>query len=502
MSAPPLHRLLDEFEALVRQGDPDAPAWAQARRATFMAQRDQLLKARFLLVGDPLGDGRAVAGLIDDLLLALRIFRANQRSTESARCLVRLSERYMTAGLDLAALAAGRMALDAPDLHLDDRIRLLGPMCTALAHQLRLPAAWALIEEVGGTLRRVSRDSDAWGRFELARAEMHFVEALRAARARSVYDLDLSDGPVDAEAMEGHLQACTRLLDSPPLLRGGRVGEQGLQLRALCAALRGEAHRALPLLDDAPAAPRTLAAVLRAYHLGWCLRVLGRPAEALAWLDRCAREVQVVASGKAELMLTHDRALCLSRLGRHGEAFEALSAFVQQRAALFAAETQALRRLEQAGGARVGGRRGVLRALTAREAPSLDDVGLLGTEPPCLAQAERALVQQLPRRLGMQALAAHTGVSVRTLQQAARRFRGQTLGALLRRRLMQEALQWMTTTDLTLQEIAARCAYRDASAFSRDFKRVHGCAPSVHREWLRRQAAQGGAAAPVEGEAS
>lgn len=95
----------------------------------------------------------------------------------------------------------------------------------------------------------------------------------------------------------------------------------------------------------------------------------------------------------------------------------------------------------------------------------------------------------------MQALAAHTGVSVRTLQQAARRFRGQTLSALLRQRLMQEALQWMMSTDLTLQDIAARCAYRDAGAFSRDFKRVHGSAPSVHRALLCRQT--GGEDAPI-----
>lgn len=492
--------MLDEFEALVRQGDPSAPAWAETRRASFMAQRDQLLKARFLLAADLLGEGRAVAALIDDLLLALRIFRANHRSTEAARCLVRLSERYMTAGLDLAALAAGRLALDAPDLHLDDRVRLLRPMCTALAHQLRLPAAWALIEEVGAALRRVSRDSEAWGCFELACAAMHFVEALRAARLPSVYGLDLAEGPPEAEALERHLLACERRLDSPPLLRGGRHGEQGISLRALCAALRGEAARATTLLETLAVPPQTLGAVVRAYNLGWCLRVLGQPAQALVWLDRAAQDIRSVAAGKAALMVTYEQALCLARLDRPAQAFEALASFVRQRAALFGAETQALRALEQAGGARRSGGRGVLRVLAAREALPPDDVGLLGSEPPCLAQAERALVQQLPRRLGMQALAAHTGVSVRTLQQAARRFRGQTLGALLRRRLMQEALQWMTTTDLTLQEIAARCAYRDASAFSRDFKRVHGCAPSVHREWLRRQAAQD-SVAPTAGAA-
>jgi AraC-like DNA-binding protein len=203
-------------------------------------------------------------------------------------------------------------------------------------------------------------------------------------------------------------------------------------------------------------------------------------------LERARQIVADVPAGKAQLMVQYDLALCLAQLGRHEAAFAAMAAFVHQRAALFAAETQALRQLEDACGMRAGGRRGVLRSLTSRAAPAPDDISLLRTEPPCLAQAERALVQQLPRRLSVQALAAHTGVSVRTLQQAARRFRGQTLSALLRQRLMQEALQWMMTTDLTLQEIAARCAYRDAGAFSRDFKRVHGSAPSVHRSLMSR----------------
>jgi AraC-like DNA-binding protein len=483
LTHPSLHRLLEEFEALVRQGHLAAPDWAEARRAAFMAQRDQLLKARFLLACDHSGSARRpMSGLIDDLLLALRIFRTNDRSAEAARCLARLCDRYTLQGLDLAALAAGRMALDVPDLHLDDRIRLLAPMCVALAHQMRMPAAWALIEEIGSALRRVSRNGEAWGRFDLARAAMHFIEAVRAARMRSIYGLDLPEGPPDTVEVERHLLACERLIASPSLQRSVNA----TSLHALCATLRGDGPQAVDLLQALSVEANTHHDVACTYNLGWCLRVLGRPTEALVHLERARQIVADVPAGKAQLMVQYDLALCLAQLGRHEAAFAAMAAFVHQRAALFAAETQALRQLEDACGMRAGGRRGVLRSLTSRAAPAPDDISLLRTEPPCLAQAERALVQQLPRRLSVQALAAHTGVSVRTLQQAARRFRGQTLSALLRQRLMQEALQWMMTTDLTLQEIAARCAYRDAGAFSRDFKRVHGSAPSVHRSLMSR----------------
>ncbi len=492
LTAPSLHRLLDEFEALVRQGHPAAPDWAEARRAAFMAQRDQLLKARFLLACDHSGSARRpMSGLIDDLLQALRIFRANDRSAEAARCLARLCDRYTLQGLDLAALAAGRMALDVPDLHLDDRIRLLAPMCIALAHQMRMPAAWALIEEIGGALRRVSRDGEAWGRFDMARAAMHFIEAVRAARMRSIYGLDLSSGPPDPVEVERHLLACERLLTGPSLQRSVNA----TSLHALCATLRAQGERAVNLLQTLSVEANTHHDVICTYNLGWCLRVLERPAEALVYLERAAQIVAHVPAGKAQLMVQYDLAQCLAQLGRHEAAFEAMESFVHQRAALYAAETQALRRLEDASGGRAGGRHGALRGLTSRAAPAPNDIDLLRSEPPCLAQAERALVQQLPRRLSVQALAAHTGVSVRTLQQAARRFRGQTLSALLRQRLMQEALQWMMSTDLTLQDIAARCAYRDAGAFSRDFKRVHGSAPSVHRALLCRQT--GGEDAPI-----
>jgi AraC-like DNA-binding protein len=492
LTAPSLHRLLDEFEALVRQGHPAAPDWAEARRAAFMAQRDQLLKARFLLACDHSGSARRpMSGLIDDLLQALRIFRANDRSAEAARCLARLCDRYTLQGLDLAALEAGRMALDVPDLHLDDRIRLLAPMCIALAHQMRMPAAWALIEEIGGALRRVSRDGEAWGRFDLARAAMHFIEAVRAARMRSIYGLDLSSGPPDPVEVERHLLACERLLTGPSLLRSVNA----TSLHALCATLRAQGERAVNLLQTLSVEANTHHDVICTYNLGWCLRVLERPAEALVYLERAAQIVAHVPAGKAQLMVQYDLAQCLAQLGRHEAAFEAMESFVHQRAALYAAETQALRRLEDASGGRAGGRHGALLGLTSRAAPAPNDIDLLRSEPPCLAQAERALVQQLPRRLSVQALAAHTGVSVRTLQQAARRFRGQTLSALLRQRLMQEALQWMMSTDLTLQDIAARCAYRDAGAFSRDFKRVHGSAPSVHRALLCRQT--GGEDAPI-----
>jgi transcriptional regulator GlxA family with amidase domain len=91
---------------------------------------------------------------------------------------------------------------------------------------------------------------------------------------------------------------------------------------------------------------------------------------------------------------------------------------------------------------------------------------------------------QLPRRLPLAHIAARVGVSLRTLQAAAQSYRGMTLTEMLRRSLMAEAQRLLGDTDLSLREIAARCGYDDPSSFSRDFKRVYGMAPSVHRATL------------------
>lgn len=459
----------------------------ESLRPAFLAQRDQLLKARFLLAADQLDPiRRPVAAQIDDLLRALRVFRANGLAAELARCLARLCLRYTQDGLDLAALAAGRAALDAPQLHLVDRIHLLGPMTRALTHQMRLPAAWALVEEVAASARALSRDGVAWAHFELTRAALHCVEAIRAARQPSVYSLELGPGPSDPLRVEQHLSACERLLDNPPVTHLGTTARA--QLRAIVAALRGQAEPALALLEGHAVVPDSLSEIVHCSTLGWCLRVLGRPAEALVSLQRADDLLQRLPAGKARQLVDYDLALCLRQLGRCDLAYEAFDRYIRQRAICFAAETVAARALEEALNPRESPREATLRSLAQRSAPPPEDIELLRTEPPCLALAERALLQHLPRRLGVQALAQQGGVSLRTLQQAARRYRGQTLSDLLRQCLMKEALQLMADTDLSLQEIAARCSYRDAGAFSRDFKRVHGSAPSVHRAFLRRAA--------------
>lgn len=492
-----LPRLLDELERDILAGLPDVLARAEALREPVLTQRDPLLKARYLLAADRIRNSRRpMRALIDDLLLALRIFRSNGRDAEAVRCLVRLSDRYTLEGVYLAAQIAGRSALDRAELRLEDRLALLAPMSTALLYELRPQAAWALIDEVVGPRLDALRRLPGWAGVVRLRAVMHFVSALRAARLPSLFTMDLAPGPRDEALVAHHLDECERGLAEVARLRGPAAPPD--RLPALCQALRGDGAAAAARLKDHPCEPGTLADAIRLYDLGWCLRVGGDPQAALEWFDAARRIITAMPAHNAELMIEFDVAQAHTLLGNWEAASAAKDRFILCRSRLYVAELDAIEALRRALSLAP---ESVAAPRPARVEPVVDGAGpaapppadlpLRRAEPPYLAQAERALMAQLPRRLGPKEVAERTGVSLRSLQQAAREYRHETFGELLRRRLMQEALRLMRDTNRSLRDIAARCGYPDGSSFGRDFKRVHGTTPGMHRALWRAGGPQG-----------
>lgn len=490
-----LPRLLDELERDILAGLSDVLARAEALRESVLTQRDPLLKARYLLAADRIRNSRRpMQALIDDLLLALRIFRSNGRDADAVRCLVRLSDRYNLEGLYLAAQIAGRSALDRAELRLEDRLALLAPMSSALLYELRPQAAWALIDEVVGPRLDALQRLPGWAAVVRLRAVMHFVAALRAARLPSLFTMDLAPGPRDEALVDQHLSQCERGLAEVARLRGPAAPPD--RLPALCLALRGDAAAAAARLQAHPCEPGTLADAMRLYDLGWCERVAGDARAALRWFDAARHIIAAMPAHNAELMIEFDVAQAHTLLGEWQAASLAKDRFILCRSRLFVAELdaiEALRRALRLGPEPVAAPRPA-RVEAAVEpagpmaapvlAPAPVDLPLRRAEPPYLVQAERALMAQLPRRLGPREVAERTGVSLRTLQQAAREYRHETFGELLRRRLMHEALRLMRDTNRSLRDIAAHCGYPDSSSFGRDFKRVHGTTPGTHRALL------------------
>ncbi|BDI03397.1 helix-turn-helix transcriptional regulator [Sphaerotilus microaerophilus] len=480
---------LADFDRLAGEPVAHQLAWAEPLRPLFLAQRDPLLKARFLLKLGSLSDTvQPVAQVTDDLLLALRIFRTNDMALEAARCLARLAYWHNRRGLHMAALLAGRMALAHHGLSLSERTQLVIPMCLALAAQRHLPQAWVLLEELTASTRARLRDPRSGARIDGARASLHFVEALRAAQIPSLYCLDLPSAEPDRAASNRHLQACERHLQAYE--RAGLASASSIGLRAMSGALRGDTQAVQAGLGatDAARGADALSEAVRLYNFGWSLRVLGHIEPAYDACCEALERLRHYQDNRTLLMVHYELSVCARASGDLDAAHRHLSDHVRTNARLAMNDLDAAQALvagtkipppESAAASGIGG-------LTPTPAAHLR-----ATEPPCLQRALQLQHSQLPRRLPLAHIAARVGVSLRTLQAAAQSYRGMTLTEMLRRSLMAEALPLLGDTDLSLREIASRCGYDDPSAFSRDFKRVYGMAPSVHRATLRGAVAAG-----------
>lgn len=84
--------------------------------------------------------------------------------------------------------------------------------------------------------------------------------------------------------------------------------------------------------------------------------------------------------------------------------------------------------------------------------------------------------------LPIPALAAELGMGQRTLERLVRRETGNSPAALYRMIRLSEARRRVEDTRESLAEIAGRCGYDDAAAFSRAFKAAFGTAPSRLRD--------------------
>ena len=72
-------------------------------------------------------------------------------------------------------------------------------------------------------------------------------------------------------------------------------------------------------------------------------------------------------------------------------------------------------------------------------------------------------------------------MSVAQLERTARRVLGLSPKQLVMRFRLEEGLRLLTTTELSMAEVAHRCGYYDQSAFSRHFRKVVGSPPAAYR---------------------
>ena len=107
------------------------------------------------------------------------------------------------------------------------------------------------------------------------------------------------------------------------------------------------------------------------------------------------------------------------------------------------------------------------------------DVNLV--EDPFLAKALTLIRKDLSNCPSIPELAAHLGISERTLQMKARRVLGTTLKAEIERIRLNEAVRLVSNTSLPLQKIAEMCGYCCSSHMGTAFRATFGHSPSVFR---------------------
>ncbi len=94
---------------------------------------------------------------------------------------------------------------------------------------------------------------------------------------------------------------------------------------------------------------------------------------------------------------------------------------------------------------------------------------------------ERYVQRNLARQLTLQQMARATATSPRTLARRVAAALGTTPQRFAQRIRMARAAQLLETSDVGVDEIAARVGYADAAAFRRVFRRELGCSPRAQR---------------------
>jgi transcriptional regulator GlxA family with amidase domain len=101
-----------------------------------------------------------------------------------------------------------------------------------------------------------------------------------------------------------------------------------------------------------------------------------------------------------------------------------------------------------------------------------------------LRAAATIMRRHLENPLPIAAIAAELRVSQRTLEAAARSTGSPPPRALYRTIRLEEARRWVTTSTISIAEVATRCGYQDAAAMTRAFVAAYGLPPRAMRRKL------------------
>ena len=120
----------------------------------------------------------------------------------------------------------------------------------------------------------------------------------------------------------------------------------------------------------------------------------------------------------------------------------------------------------------------------ARSSPgsARSDTARRPLEPSFLKRADRFAHDHLGEAFTMSALAAHCGVSLRTLEKSFMDLRGVTPVAHVRNLRLDRALQEIGDGHHSVADVASRCGFRSTTTFAIEFRKRFGASPRQRRD--------------------
>ena len=188
-------------------------------------------------------------------------------------------------------------------------------------------------------------------------------------------------------------------------------------------------------------------------NLAWGLRTLGRYPEALHELDVALHMARDTGTFNVLLeFLEYDRSVVLDALGNVTAARASYRRYLNLRAPW---------------------------RDDSRDSPNglRGDAARRPLEPSFLKRADRFAHDHLGEAFTMAALAAHCGVSLRTLEKSFTKLRGITPVAHVRNLRLDRALQEIDDGVRSVAELASRCGFRSTTTFAIEFRKRFGVSP-------------------------
>jgi AraC-like DNA-binding protein len=198
-------------------------------------------------------------------------------------------------------------------------------------------------------------------------------------------------------------------------------------------------------------------------------RLAGQQSEALPWL-LAARDMAYGQQGRPMRAISFELSLVYEALGRPNEALEALRVFSELHARKAMNATSWFADDDP-----------VLPFAPSPDLAPLRSAMLRPISPAHLRRALEFIEKNLEKPIRLDDLARECKVSVKTLQNAFRHYRGTNPSDAIRELRLKRAQELLRTTSMKIGEVAARIGYSSGSNLSRDYRRQFGAAPSHAR---------------------